>query len=87
MAAFIEQHRCRGRGQVGAQDRGHTGAVDRRGELLGDQLDLHPISDHAGGEELSAGRVFTEQETRAGTPVLVNLHLGKSEFRKGAISM
>lgn len=24
---------------------------------------------------------------RAGTPVLVNLHLGKSEFRKGAISM
>jgi acetolactate synthase-1/2/3 large subunit len=24
---------------------------------------------------------------RAGSPVLVNLHLGKSEFRKGAISM
>jgi acetolactate synthase-1/2/3 large subunit len=24
---------------------------------------------------------------RAGTPVLINLHLGKSEFRKGAISM
>ena len=38
-------------------------------------------------DELSGALRKAKAAARAGTPVLVNLHLGKSEFRKGSISM
>jgi acetolactate synthase-1/2/3 large subunit len=38
-------------------------------------------------EQLAETLREAKQVARAGTPVLINIHLGKSEFRKGSVSM
>jgi len=38
-------------------------------------------------EDLASTFAQAKAAARAGTPVLVNVHLGRSDFRKGSISM
>jgi acetolactate synthase-1/2/3 large subunit len=70
--------------------------------LLGDEVgtalrrtDYHTVADGFGGKGLvltkgdDAARCLREavQTSRTGTPVLVNAHLSRTDFRKGSISM
>lgn len=71
-------------------------------EVLGDDvgcalayMDYHKVAEACGGVgivvkepgELAAALRDARAAARAGKPVLVNVHLGKSDFRKGSISM
>lgn len=59
------------------------------------RTDYHRVAEGFGAKgilvtkpsELPAALREAKAAARAGTPVLINLHLGKSEFRKGSISM
>lgn len=71
-------------------------------EILGDDvgcalayMDYHKVAEGCGGvgiliedpSEIASGLDKALEASRAGKPVLVNVHLGKSDFRKGSISM
>jgi acetolactate synthase-1/2/3 large subunit len=71
-------------------------------ELLGDPVgtelvraDYHRAAEALGGvgirlqseDEIAEGLTWAQKEARAGKPVLVNAHLGRSLFRKGSISL
>ena len=69
-------------------------AHDDVGTVLA-RTDYHKVGEGFGAKgilvtkssELPAALREAKAAARAGTPVLINLHLGKSEFRKGSISM
>ncbi|MFT3927909.1 MAG: thiamine pyrophosphate-binding protein [Myxococcales bacterium] len=87
---------------VVGNDAGWTQIARDQVTLLGDDVgttlartDYHKVAEGFGGKgfvvkapgELADVLRAAKAEARAGHPVLVNLHLGKSEFRKGSISM
>jgi acetolactate synthase-1/2/3 large subunit len=87
---------------VVGNDAGWTQIARDQKLLLGDDVgtvlartDYHRVAEGFGArgilveraEQLPAALRDAKAAARAGTPVLINLHLGKSEFRKGAISM
>lgn len=87
---------------VVGNDAGWTQIARDQVVLLGDDVgttlartDYHKVAEGFGGkgfvvsspEELPSVLAAAKAEARAGHAVLVNIHLGKSEFRKGSISM
>ncbi len=87
---------------VVGNDAGWTQIARDQVVLLGDDVgttlartDYHKVAEGFGGkgfvvtrpEELADVLRAAKAEAKAGHAVLVNLHLGKSEFRKGSISM
>jgi acetolactate synthase-1/2/3 large subunit len=71
-------------------------------EILGDDVgcvlarsDYHKVGEALGGagvliakeEEIESGLAEAKRIAASGKPVVVNVHLGKTEFRKGSISM
>nr|ALS89206.1 oxalate_oxc: oxalyl-CoA [uncultured bacterium] len=87
---------------VVGNDAGWTQIARDQVVLLGDDVgttlartDYHRVAEGFGGkgfvvqrpDELAGVLRAAKAEAKAGHPVLVNLHLGKSEFRKGSISM
>jgi acetolactate synthase-1/2/3 large subunit len=71
-------------------------------EVLGDDvgcaltyMDYHKVAEACGGvgisieqpDQIAPGLDKALEASRAGKPVLVNAHLGKTDFRKGSISM
>lgn len=72
--------------------------VDILGTPLGTELaytDYHKVAEGYGGvglcvrtpEEVEPPLIRAQQIAREGKPVLVNVWIGKSEFRKGSISI
>jgi acetolactate synthase-1/2/3 large subunit len=87
---------------VVGNDAGWTQIARDQVVILGDDVgttlartDYHKVAEGFGGkgfvvrrpEELPEVLRAAKAAARAGAPVLVNIHLGKSEFRKGSISM
>ncbi|HVT17083.1 MAG TPA: thiamine pyrophosphate-binding protein [Thermoanaerobaculia bacterium] len=87
---------------VVGNDAGWTQIAREQVEVLGDEVatvlartDYHRVAEGYGGKGLLLDRpedtkaVLAEalRLARAGTPVLVNVHIGKTDFRKGSISM
>ncbi len=87
---------------VVGNDAGWTQIARDQVVLLGDDVgttlartDYHTVAEGFGGKgfvvkdpkELPAVLQAAKEAARAGQAVLINLHIGKSEFRKGSISM
>jgi acetolactate synthase-1/2/3 large subunit len=87
---------------VVGNDAGWTQIAREQVEILKDDVgtvlartDYHKVAEGYGGKGLLLSRgedipaVLEEavRLARAGTPVLINVHLAKTEFRKGSISM